>query len=205
VAENPPDLPTMMLIERAQTEDDWAMGALFERFLPRVRRIAAIRLGRQPVDLLELDDLVQEALFDAFKGLKNFDTRSDGRLVGWLSKIVENRLRATIRDGRTQKRGGGRVQRFGDHSQSLSPSGFAAATPTPSQGAMGSEMETRVRAAIDKLPATQREVVILRFYCELSYDEIAADLELSGPDSARALYSKALRAIWSSAAHEQDG
>lgn len=192
-----------MLVARAQRDDFAAMQELFERFLPRVRRIAAIRLGRSGRALQEVDDLVQESLFDAFRGLENFDTKSDGQLLGWLGKIVENRLRATLRHGRAQKRGGDRVQRFADFSQACGPSRFADANATPSQNAMGTEMQARISEKVHELPEQQRELIILRLYCELSYDEIAAELQLGGADSARALFSRALRALGSMVSPEQ--
>ncbi|MCA8948453.1 MAG: sigma-70 family RNA polymerase sigma factor [Planctomycetes bacterium] len=193
--DHPEDLPTLVLIERAQSEDGTAMERLFERFLPRVRRIAAIRLGRTARDVHDIDDLVQEALLDAFRGLQNFDTCSDGRLLGWLGKIVENRLRSTLRQDNRQKRGGERVRRFADASQTFGPSKFAAAGPSPSQNAVGAEMDARISGMIHELPEQQREIIILRLYCQLSYDEVAEELGLSGPDTARALYSRGLRAL----------
>ncbi len=197
MSHSPENLPTLMLVERAQDDDFAAMQQLFERFLPRVRRIAAVRLGRNGRAMQEVDDLVQEALFDAFRGLENFDTRSDGQLLGWLSKIVENRLRAMLRHGRAQKRGGDQVQRFADFSQACGPSRFADLGASPSQNAMGAELETRVSEKVHELPEQQRELVILRLYCQLSYEEIAAELQLGGADSARALFSRALRTLGS--------
>lgn len=48
-----------------------------------------------------------------------------------------------------------------------------AATPSPLDAVLRAETRDTVREALKKLPERQRHVLILRYTCELSYDEIA--------------------------------
>ncbi|MCA8941779.1 MAG: sigma-70 family RNA polymerase sigma factor [Planctomycetes bacterium] len=192
-----PDHPTVVLVERAQADDATALNQLFARFLPRVRRIVAVRLHCTSRDLLDLDDVVQDSMVDAFRGLSKFDIESDGKLCAWLSKIVENRIRMTLRSAKAKKRGGGAVRRFSDASGSFRESAVPGGGATPSQNAQGGELGDRIEDNLQLLTERQREVIVHRFFCDMSYDEVAEAMGLDGPDSARAIYSRALRALGS--------
>ncbi len=187
--------PTIHLIERARAEDQEAMHRLFERFLPRVRNIAAIRLGRAPRELFDADDICQEAVTDAFLGLDNFDIGSDGKVCNWLATIVENRIRMAIRAGRTLKRGGGKVERFGDRGEAMRDSQLPGDAPGPGEYAQAAEISEKMQRALEGLPEQHREVLLQRVYCRMTYTEIAESLELKNGDAVRGLYMKALREL----------
>ncbi|HEX5054110.1 MAG TPA: sigma-70 family RNA polymerase sigma factor [Planctomycetota bacterium] len=186
---------TLHLVARAQAEDETALHALFERYLPRVRRIAALRLGKRPNDVLDIDDITQEALADAFQRLDRFDVDSDGKFCNWLATIVENRIRMTLRSGRAHKRGGGRLQRFGDAAESVHASHLPGDEPTPSQHARGAELGEQMERALLELPERYREIIIHRYYCQMEYAEIAPLTGLANADAVRAVYSRALREL----------
>ncbi len=50
--------------------------------------------------------------------------------------------------------------------------------PSPLSAVMGKEERAQVRDAIARLPENYRLPLVLRYYSELSYDEIAQQLEL---------------------------
>ncbi len=186
---------TIALVARAQHDDVEARELLFARYLPRVRRIAAVRLGRTSLQLFEVDDLVQESMVDALRGLQSFRLDSDGRFCNWLARIVENRIRKQLRFVAARKRGGGQVQRFADADDSVHDSALQGAEPTPSMKLRGVEAEQRVEEALLDMPDRSRDLLVQRLFAEMSYDEIAAEMDLASPDSARALFSKALREL----------
>lgn len=136
-------------------------------------------------------------MIDAFRGLATFDLESDGKLCAWLAKIVENRIRMALREGRAQKRGGGQVQRFADAAETFHASAVGGSDATPSQNAAGAELGDRLEQNIHRLPERQREVIIHRFFCDMSYEEISEEMELSGANAARSLFSKALKSLGS--------
>jgi len=192
MAETPSFEQTVLLVQRAQADDHEALEQLFQRYLPRVRRIASLRLGTRQHQLLDVDDVTQEAMTDAFRSLTKFDVRSDATFLCWLSKLVENRIRMALRQGRAQKRGGGKERRFADAPDSLRESGLLGNLTTPSRHAIASELDEALVTALQQLSERERELIIQRFHCRMSYEEIAQELELSGADVARASYNRAL-------------
>src|SRR5207245_1707718 len=54
----------------------------------------------------------------------------------------------------------------------------ASAEPSPLGAVMGKEERAQVRGAIARLPENYRLPLVLRYYSELSYDEIAQQLDL---------------------------
>jgi RNA polymerase sigma-70 factor (ECF subfamily) len=61
----------------------------------------------------------------------------------------------------------------------------------PDDNSFDEEDATRIHAALDRLPAEQREVLVLRFVEDMSYDEIAAVTGLAlGTVRSRLFYGK---------------
>jgi DNA-directed RNA polymerase specialized sigma24 family protein len=60
------------LLQRARQGDQDALNALFERYLPALRRWARGRLPRWTRDLRDTDDLVQETLVQTLGRLDAF-------------------------------------------------------------------------------------------------------------------------------------
>jgi len=185
----------MQLVRRAQADDSLAMDELFARYLPRVRQITAIRLGRTQHELLDADDITQEAMSDAFRNLQQFDSGSDGKFCNWLSALVQNRIRMALRSGQAKKRGGGNVKRFADQQDTVRASHLRGHEATPSQHARVSETNEQMEQALQQLSETNRELIVQRYYCQMTYEEIAEAMEYDNTDTARAAYSRALRAL----------
>ena len=58
---------TLELVGAAQKGDRSALEALFERYLPRVRQIVALRMGRRLNQVVEFDDIAQDVLLKVFQ------------------------------------------------------------------------------------------------------------------------------------------
>ncbi len=190
-------LDTMNLVAKAQQDDTAALEQLFERCLPRVRQAAALRMGRTANQLFDYEDVVQDALTEAFSNLDKFDVGSEGKFCNWLSKLVENRFRMALRAADADKRGGGKVHRFADAAETIHPSRLAGVDPSPSAHARCAEMDEQVEGAVLEMPERSRELVIQRFYFEMGFDEIAETMGLANAGTARAMYSKALKDLGS--------
>ncbi len=183
---------TMILVKRAQAEDEEALQDLFERYLPRVRQLAAMRLGHTSSELLDVDDVTQEAMVDAFQNLNSFEEGSDGKFSNWLATLVTNRIRMALRAGRQIKRGGGQVQRFTDEPAAEHPSHMRGKDATPSQEAVGNELTEEIERVLLELPEAYREVLLQRYFSQMSYGEIAESMGMANTGAVRALYSRAL-------------
>jgi len=189
----PLDPPTLALLVRARAGDRDAAAELCERYAPRVRGLAALRLGSTLVDLSDCEDIVQETLLTALRRIESFRPGSEGRFVAWLASIVESRIQDARRNGRAQKRGGGAVHRRADLGvTTLSSLGGADPARSPSEIAAGAELDGHLERALLGLGSPLREVVYHRLVLDLEHDEIAAELGLASADSSRALFHKAL-------------
>ena len=121
---------TIHLVGAAQDGDRSAMERLFTRYLPRVRQIVALRMGRRLGRFMETDDIAQEALLKAFNGLDRFEHKSEGSFRNWLARCVECEIKDQVRKVDAKKRGAGKVYRFGDCSSDILVSSiFAGSGP----------------------------------------------------------------------------
>ena len=187
---------TVCLVQAAQEGDNQALEDLFARYLPRVRRIVALRMGRHLHAFAEVEDIVQQALLKAFTRLKTFEHRSEGSFRYWLARLVQDEIVACARRGGAKKRGGGRVRRFRDYpSQALSESFFPAQGPSPSSVVHAREREQQIEAALLSMPQHHREVIILRQFCGLSYKEIVEAMGFRQEESARKAWYRALQKL----------
>jgi RNA polymerase sigma-70 factor, ECF subfamily len=113
----------------------------------------------------DAEDLVQDAMLRAFRG---FDGLRGAEAKPWLLAIVRN-CYFTARQ---------RSKRFWwvplptDH-DSLDDAAMIAATPTPEDEFMRVDEQRALAALIARLPAEQREVLVLREIEDMDYRQIA--------------------------------
>ena len=187
---------TVVLVRDAQKGDRDALDSLFDRYLPRVRQIVALRMGQRLRQFTELDDLAQEALLSAFQGLERFEHQSEGSFRNWLARCVECAIVDCRRGADAAKRGGGNVRLFGD----IDTEGFLSGIlpgegPTPSEVVKAKELEETLETALLKLPEHHRELIVLRHLCQMSYAEVAKAMNFAKEDSARRGCARALQKL----------
>jgi RNA polymerase sigma-70 factor (ECF subfamily) len=113
----------------------------------------------------EAEDLVQETYVRAIPAMNRL--RSDSNVKGWLLKILRNAWLNQLRKRRTAPEIAWSDVEDGSIGEIREPSKDSYQT-------FVSKMEReQVRAAIEALPAPSREIILLREFEELSYDEIA--------------------------------
>ena len=187
---------TIQLLEHAQRGDDRAVDDLFTRYLPIVRQIAALRTGRSLRRLVSDEDIVQEAMLRAFRGLHRFEPRSEGTFRDWLAKCVETALVDEIRAATRKKRGSGKVRPFSDATDGedcrISHYVLEPEAGSPSKVAIGREVEERIEEILLSMKSHQREVIVLRQLCGMSYREVADAMGLEKEGTARQLCARAL-------------
>ncbi len=189
---------TVDLVRRAQDGDGGALGALLERYLPRVRSLVRARIGAGLRREMESGDVVQDTMADVLRGFERFDMRDEAAFVKWLSAIVENRLRQDARYFRAAQRDRGReVARAAAARDSVDPAGAvdpAESAETPAEEVARGELLERIRAARTRLDAKQRLVLELRD-AHGSWSDVADALGLASPDAARMLHARARTAL----------
>jgi RNA polymerase sigma-70 factor (subfamily 1) len=187
---------TVCLVRAAEAGDRKSLDLLFERYLPYVRRIVALRMGQTLLGIQDMDDLVQEALMKAFRGFKRFREQSEGSFRNWLSRCVETSLVDAIRSQKAKKRAGCKVCSIhGVEPVGLASTVFAVGDPSPSKIIQGEELELRIEAALLQMKPHQREVIILRKFCEMSYTEVATSMGFGQEASARRACARAVQQL----------
>ena len=151
------------LVAAALAGDRGAFGVLIDRHRGRAETVARGMLGSRE----DAEDVVQEALLQAYVGL---DRLREPELFGaWLCGIAVNLARMRLRGARdrpTPLDPGGRVP----------PSALAATTTDASPEQVVEELDSlaAVRAALEPLPPSERDVVLMHYVDGLTPQEIGA-------------------------------
>jgi RNA polymerase sigma-70 factor, ECF subfamily len=116
----------------------------------------------------EAEDLVQETCLRALRGIGQL--RPNSNVKGWLFTILRN---IWLNEVRRRRATPDMVELNSDGSSAIEP---VDTTKDPHAVYVSRVERERVREAIQQLPLEFREMIILREYEELSYQEIAAIL-----------------------------
>ncbi|MEZ6036792.1 MAG: sigma-70 family RNA polymerase sigma factor [Planctomycetota bacterium] len=143
-----------------------AFEALFHRYRERVYAIAFRVTGRQSDAL----DIVQESFALLFRKLAGF--RGHSLFSTWLFRIVVN---CSIDYRRRSRMGRGPVLL----SEAEGQADVIDEAPGPGEHASAQELGDQVQEAISHLSPKLRAILALRYLEEMSYEELAATLELS--------------------------
>ena len=143
------------LVDAILDGDRDAFRLLVEREQVAVYR-ACLRILGRPHDA---EDVAQESMVMAYRALGTY--RGDGPLGGWLLRIATRQA----------------FRRLGQRRETMElPLELPSATPgfDPVTITLAGERQREVRLAVAALREPYREVVALRFFAELSLDEIAS-------------------------------
>ena len=184
-------LITSDLLRRAKSGDSTALNSLMTRYRPKLIRWATGRLPRYARSLLDTGDLVQETLLRAIQSLENLEVGGPGMFQAYVRQAVLNRIRDQVRWAR-RRPGVDEV-----------PEDLVDSTPSPLEGAIGSDVLDRYERSLDQLTETQRRLIHLRIELDFSYEEIAAIMERQSPDAARMAVQRAVRRLAEVMGHER--
>jgi RNA polymerase sigma-70 factor, ECF subfamily len=129
--------------------------AAFEPIVQRYQRVLFTVALRMLGDYDEASDATQNAFISAYRRLDTFDPQR--RFFSWIYRILVNECLNDRRDRRPH--------------EELTPDMAAGGSPIDLVEA--GERRRRVQTAILALPYEYRQVIVLRHFTELSYDEIA--------------------------------
>lgn len=147
---------------------DLAAADLLARRCRQPAYLLALQLMRDPDDAL---DVAQDALLRFFSTL---DRIEKGRPVRpWLYAIVRNRARDLLRRRK--------VRRHDPIAADDPEAGveLVSTAPRPDADAERAELQRRVWRALARLSESHREILVLRDYQDLSYEEIATVLKIA--------------------------
>lgn len=163
------------LIRRWRGGDERAAAELVRRHTPAVARFLAVQGAAE-----DLDDLVQETFFRAFRGIDGFSGKASFRT--WVMAIGSNALRDLARRRRLR-----RVLPLGDHE-------VPDRRADPHAAMVESDLVSRLEAAVRQLPRLQREVFLMRAQQGEEYSDIAAALGTT-VGAARVHYHHAVKRL----------
>lgn len=123
-------------------------------------------IRKMVIDHDDANDVTQEAFIKIWKGLENF--RSDAQLFTWLYRIATNECLTFL----AKKR-----RRFFMPIQDVE--GELAVQLETSDMISGDEIQLKLQKAILKLPEKQRLVFNMKYYDELTYEQMSAILGTS--------------------------
>lgn len=192
IGERPPARPAMGdptdplssfdLLLAAKHGDEAALGLLYERYLPRLRRFGHGRLPLSCRGALDTNDVVQEVLIQALPHIASFEPRHAGAFPAYLRRMLLNRI-VDLARARNRRPGIEPLDSV-DH--------YAASDPSPMELLIGHEAVERYEAALARLKPLDRDLIVSR----LEFDFTAAELaEMFGKPSAAAAQMAVSRAL----------
>jgi RNA polymerase sigma-70 factor, ECF subfamily len=187
------------LLDRLQAGDQLALGELFSKYRDRLGRMIQFRLDGRLKGRIATSDVLQEAYIDALKRLPHYQADPEMPFLIWLRWVTMQRLVEVHRQHLgAQMRDAGREVALGAGGPLAASSAmiaeFIGDLTSPSQAAQRSETVAQLGRALDGLDPTDREVLALRHFEELSNQETAAVLGIQ-PAAASKRYVRALERL----------
>lgn len=183
MTEKQPDRSTALLLDLIRQGDEQSREELFRRCLPMLRRFAHGRLPYFRRDLSETDDLVQVTLVRALNGIGAFESKGRGAFFAYLRTIMMNAVREEIR------KHGRKPQTTG------SLDNVNAANDSVVEQAVGLETLEAYELALTGIKQDFREAIILHVEFDMSYAEVALELDLPSSDAARMRIKRGLKEL----------
>src|SRR6476620_9321438 len=161
-------------IDRLEAGDADAFDTLVRRYSGDIYAL----LYRLTDDAEEAGDLTQETFLSALKAIKGF--RGDAELKTWLFRIALNHSRNRFRwwNRRSRDKTFSLEATLGASDLQIQDT-LSSEHPGPEEDAIRRERENALRTALSELPEIFRSVIVMCDIEGMSYDEIAAALELN--------------------------
>jgi RNA polymerase sigma-70 factor, ECF subfamily len=177
------------LLARCRQGEAAAWDELFDRHYAAAGRFVfqlASDFSREDVE-----EVCQEVFLSVIRNLNSFQGGS--QFQTWLFRIATNKARDFREKRNAAKRGGGQLplslQAEDDETGlTLDP---PSQSPTPDVDLLNVERAELVRNALDQMGEPCREIIELRYFGDLSYDDLSRELQLN-PKTVSSRLSKCL-------------
>jgi len=167
------------LVERVKKKDVDAFGEVFDLFLTPIFRFVFFRLGHQQ----DAEDLTEEIFLKSWKNISFYQKKVNIPFSAWLFQIAKN----TITDFYRQKNKKNTISLNENEIDKKSENNVFKKTENDFD-------KKRIVQALKKIPPLQADAVTLKFFCELSNQEIAQILKKS-ETAVRILQSRGLKKL----------
>lgn len=136
----------------------------------------ALRMTGNPEDAM---DLMQDTFLAAYRNLPNY--RGEGAFGGWMLRIAGNRSLDFLRRRQLTR---AHFEDDGEEAVLAAPGGDC-----PFEHLAAGESRELVQTLLRRLPSEQRLVVELKFFQDLTFEEIAAQLRIPVNTAKTRLYT----------------
>jgi RNA polymerase sigma-70 factor, ECF subfamily len=161
---------TQKLVELAKAGDPLAYDELFERVADRLLRFIRYRMSAHMRTKLDPVDALQEVYLLAHRGFARFESSGDEQaFTRWLYAIANNCLRNQASHFDAAKR---KPLRPNAHGTGLFDRLRVSATGPATAFARQEALE-RLHSALEEIDETEREVIVLRYFQELTVSQIS--------------------------------
>jgi RNA polymerase sigma-70 factor, ECF subfamily len=161
------DLTDEQLVELAVSVDPDAFGEIVRRWERKIFALCFGMLGRED----DAGDAAQESFIAAYRNLANF--RGEAKVSSWLHRIAVNQCLTTKRRQKTRSE-----DRMDDENGDAEKIFVAAPHFSPARRVEKTERMDLVRKAVVSLPLDLRQVVVMKEFEEMTFQEISDTLEL---------------------------
>ncbi|MBU0506394.1 sigma-70 family RNA polymerase sigma factor [bacterium] len=186
---------TIHLVNKAKSGEDKALNLLLDRYMERILRIVRMRLGNKLRQKTESMDIVQEVMIRAIKGFDKFELKNEGAFIHWISKLIQNEISDLADYHKAQKRDMDKEYKkpkeTDDKNRSVIGQTPAKSMYRPSFQIQLKEDVLHLEHALDELKEEQREIIIMRQYEGMTFNEIGDELNIS-EDAARMKFARSM-------------
>ena len=176
------------LIDRCLRGDAGAWDTLFDEHYAAAGRF--IFQLSSDITREDAEEICQEVFLAAIQNIGTFHRSSQFRT--WLFRIATNKTRDYLERQHAAKRGGGQatlsLNAENENGQTLDP---PDTLPAPDTALLGNERMALLHEALERLGDPCREIIELRYFGDLSYEEISDALNLN-PKTVSSRLSKCL-------------
>lgn len=165
------------LVGRCLGGDETAWAELYRAFYPQIRFVVGWK--RWGFSKNEVEDGIQEVFTELIRSLPNF--RCESRLSTFVDRLARNRCISHLRKKSALKRP---KETFsveleeGRGEEGMSRHHVISRDGDPEGSLMSSESFKDLSKALEGMPEACRRIIALRYYRQMSYQEICAVLEL---------------------------
>jgi RNA polymerase sigma-70 factor (ECF subfamily) len=195
------------LMAKARAGESDALGELCTLYRNYLRMIVRTGLGPRLRERVELSDVVQEALVEVVRQFPQFTGQNEAALVGWLRRLVAQKLADLGRYHSRAKRAAGATalpldapwgpagtadSNYGAGAKLLDM--LALSQTSPSEAASRRELTVLLADALTDLPEAEAEVLWLYHADGLSFEAIGERMGL-GRKAVRGLWARGLKGL----------
>jgi RNA polymerase sigma-70 factor (ECF subfamily) len=194
------------LLAKARSGHEEALGELCDLYRKYLRVVVRSSMRSKLREQVELSDVVQEVLIEMVRQFPSFTGEDEAALLGWMRRLVAQKLADLARFHTRLKRGGGvaplSLDAHKDLAGTATPSGFetrlldllSLSQSSPSEAASRREQTDLLARTLANLPPREVKVLWLHYAEALSFTMIGERMGLSRKQ-VRVLWARGLKML----------